>query len=91
MYFIILNLSLEEWVSTMIRGACGIVFAGGYDTTTTQMIREIGEFTPNHEVEERIESEVNIQMGSYMQVDRTRINKIGRVDIDLQKNIKRIC
>ena len=56
----------------IVRGACGIVFAGGYDTTTTQMIQDIGEFTPNQEVEQRIESEVNIQMGNYMQVDRVQ-------------------
>jgi len=54
----------------IVRGACGIAFSPGYDETTRNLVREIGEFTPNNEVEERIETEVGIQVGSYMQVDR---------------------
>ena len=37
----------------IVRGACNIVFAGGYDSSTMELIRELGEFTPNNEVESK--------------------------------------
>jgi len=63
-------MSIGATEEEIVRGACDIVFLGGRDSSVTQMIREIGNFTPNNEVQDHIDTQVNIQLSTYMEIDR---------------------
>ena len=70
----------------IVRGACDITFLGGRDSTITEMVRQIGNFTPNDEVENHIRSQVEVQLSTYMSIDRNNDkNKWENKYWDLQK------
>lgn len=63
-------MSIGATEEEIVRGACDIVFLGERNSSVTQMIREIGNFTPNNEVQDHIDTQVNIQLSTYMEIDR---------------------
>lgn len=69
-YFRRFLLSIGYIDSDIVIAACDIVFSDSLDSHSKEIVREYGNFTPSDEINEKIETEVQIRLKNYIDVDK---------------------